>query len=132
MREGRRIYPPECPFCQSELTRPQPGGIGSGSQFYGGVCVCGALFGSDPRGSSLGALLVDVLAFACGGDCDAALELQVGKDFEEAWLYGYHEALHHLVPDTPGPRRGVGTLYLVRLRPNDIPSGSKAVDREEG
>jgi hypothetical protein len=59
---------------------------------------------------------MDVLVFACGGDWDRALELREGEDFEEAWLYGYHERLHHLVSDTPGPRRGVGTLYCVRLR----------------
>jgi hypothetical protein len=59
---------------------------------------------------------VDVLVHACG-DWDLAWELEAGVDYDEAWIYGYHERLHHWVPDTPGPRRGVGTLYVVRLRP---------------
>jgi hypothetical protein len=109
------IKTPICPFCQAELPRCKPGGIGQSSQFEGGVCSCGAIFGSDPRGNSLGALLVDVLLFAAEGDWERFMELRQGEDYQEAWLYGYNERLHHLVPNTLGPRRGVGTLFVVRL-----------------
>ncbi len=79
------------------------------------MCACGAIFGSDPRGSNLGALLVDVLLFASGGDWDRFMELRQGTDYQEVWLYGYNERLHHLVPNTSGPRRGVGTLFVVKM-----------------
>lgn len=92
-----------------------PGGIGASSQFDGGVCSCGAIFGSDPCGKNLGALLVDVLLFGCGGDWDRFTELRQGEDYQEAWLYGYVQRLHHLAPHTMGSRRGVGTLYVVRM-----------------
>jgi len=129
MRSGPRINSPECPFCQRELPRPVQGRIGSGSQFDGGVCACGAVFGSDPRGSNMGALIVDVLLFACDGDWDLEWELQADEDYEEAWMYGYHERLHHIVPDTPGPRRGVGTLYLVRTRGERIETARRRLGR---
>ncbi|MGQ9859963.1 MAG: hypothetical protein ACUVS3_14955 [Thermodesulfobacteriota bacterium] len=58
---------------------------------------------------------MDVLLFGCGGDWDRFFELRLGEDYEEAWLYGYVERLHHLVPNTPGPRRGIGTLYVVKM-----------------
>ncbi len=116
MRQGPRLNTPQCPFCEAPLAPPKQGGIGSGSQFDGGSCGCGAVFGSDPRGNNLGALIIDVLVFACRGDWDLAWDLQLGEDYEEAWLYGYHERLHHVVPGTPGPRRGVGSLYVVRLK----------------
>ena len=116
MRSGPPINAPECPFCGAALSTPKPGGIGTRSQFDGGVCPCGAVFGSDPRGSNLGALLVDVLVCACGGDWDLVWELQEGEDYDEAWLYGYYERLHHLVLGTEGPRRGIGTLYLAHMK----------------
>ncbi len=43
------------------------------------------------------------------------MELRQGEDYTEVWLYGYNERLHHLVPNTQGPRRGVGTLFLVKM-----------------
>jgi hypothetical protein len=61
-------------------------------------------------------LIVDVLVFACSGDWDLAWDLRAEEDYDEAWLYGYQERLHHVAPNTPGPRRGVGTLYVVRTR----------------
>lgn len=106
---------PHCPFCGTELPRCTDGGIGQWSQFQGGTCGCGAIFGSDPRGNNLGALFMDVMVFACNGDIDRALCLTEGEDYEEAWLYGYDERLHHLVPNARGPRRGVGAILVVRL-----------------
>jgi hypothetical protein len=117
MRPRNRLQSPRCPFCGASIDPPEKEGIGEFSQFEGGRCACGALFGSDPRGSSLGALMIDLLAHACGDDRQRAVELQEGIDFDEAWIYGYNERLHHVVSGTPGPRRGVGTLYFVRLRP---------------
>jgi len=116
MEAGRGpISPPRCPFCGSEFPRTRPGGIGALSEFDGGVCSCGAIFGCDPVGNRLGALVMDMLLFACDGDLDLALSLRQGIDYEEAWLYGYVERLHHLIPNTPGPRRGVGTILVLRL-----------------
>mgnify|MGYP000294835797 CR=1 FL=1 len=58
---------------------------------------------------------MDVMLFASGGDLEKLMELQQGRDYQEAWLYGYNERLHHLVPNAQGPRRGVGTLFVVRM-----------------
>jgi len=131
MRGEHTTRPPECPFCKAILGPPTEGGIGPGSQFSGGTCTCGAVFGSDPRGNGLGALIIDVLLFACGGDWDLTWELRQGEDYEEHWIYGYNERLHHVVPNTSGPRRGVGTLFFVRLR-SDLIGDAKAARRVSG
>jgi len=76
-------------------------------------------------------LIIDVLLFACGGDWDLTWELRQGEDYEEHWIYGYNERLHHVVPNTSGPRRGVGTLFFVRLR-SDLIGDAKAARRVSG
>jgi hypothetical protein len=77
-------------------------------------------------------LIIDVLVFACGGDWDLAWELQLGEDYEEAWIHGYHERLHHVAQETPGPRRGVGSLYTVRLKEDRVRVAREKLLRRRG
>jgi hypothetical protein len=78
-------------------------------EFEGGRCRCGAHFAVDPTARNGGAVLMQVLAQACDGDWDAALELRP-EDYRVGYIHKY-SSRDHEVNDS-----GFGTIYLVRRR----------------
>jgi hypothetical protein len=101
--------PPICPFCRQRIERPEELD-GLWFEFDGGRCSCGAQFALDPTARNGGAVLLQALVQACGGDWDQALTLSPGVDFDEDIVGGYN-ALNHRVGG-----HAFGTLYFVRLK----------------
>ncbi len=71
----------QCPFCKLLIGEPHEIDTGLGSTFLGGKCSCGAVYGYDRGGHSLGEMYVDVLVYACNGDWDRAWSLIPDKDY---------------------------------------------------
>ena len=72
-----------CPFCWEWLPAPRLLlDVYSGEGASGGRCGCGAFFIIDETGKSGGQALCDLLALACDGDLDRAMEIREGDDFE--------------------------------------------------
>jgi hypothetical protein len=105
-----RTMPPICPFCRQRIKRPVEL-EGLWFEFDGGVCDCGAHYTLDPTTRNGGAVMLQALVQACGGDWDLALTKAPGVDYEEAYL-GRYNALTHRVGGN-----AFGTLYFIRLRP---------------
>jgi hypothetical protein len=103
--------PVRCPFCGADLPRPEELEGGLWYEFAGGFCGCGAVFALDPTTRNGGAVMLQAMVMAVGGDWDRALSLAPGEDYQEARLVRYNEATHRLGGGA------FGTLYLIRLRP---------------
>jgi hypothetical protein len=71
----------QCPFCKLLIGEPHEIDTGLGSTFLGGKCSCGAVYGYDRGGHSLGEMYVDALVYACNGDWDRAWSLIPDKDY---------------------------------------------------
>jgi hypothetical protein len=106
---GRQTLPPRCPFCREELPRPEEIEGGLWYEFAGSFCSCGAVFALDPTARNGGAVLLQAMVMACGGDWDRALSLAPGEDYDEAYLNNYDSKTHRI-------GTSFGTLYFVRLR----------------
>jgi hypothetical protein len=106
-----RTTPVLCPFCRTEVPRPEELD-GIWYEFDGGECPrCGAAFAVDPTARNGGAVITQALVQACGGDWDKALSLGVGTDFEEAYLTHYDTFSHRL------KATAFATMYFIRLHP---------------
>ncbi len=110
MSHRDRAVPPVCPFCRQRIERPEELD-GMWFEFDGGVCTCGAHFAVDPTARNGGAVLLQTLVQASGGDWDQALTLSPGVDYDDAFL-GLYNTLTHRIGG-----RAFGTIYFVRLRP---------------
>jgi len=110
--------PPVCPFCRQHIDRPEELD-GLWFEFDGGVCTCGAHFAVDPTARNGGAVLLQTLVQASGGDWDKALTLSPGVDYDEGFVARYNCLTHRV------GGQAFGTLYFVRLRPQaDQPAAS--------
>lgn len=105
-----RTKPAICPFCRQHLERPQELD-GLWFEFEGGVCRCGAHFALDPTARNGGAVLLQAIVQASGGDWDEALTLRPGTDYDEDFVGRYDSRTHRV----GGP--AFGTLYFIRRRP---------------
>uniref|UniRef100_A0A7V4G6P8 PBS lyase n=1 Tax=Desulfobacca acetoxidans TaxID=60893 RepID=A0A7V4G6P8_9BACT len=103
-----RTMPPICPFCRQRIERPVELD-GLWFEFDGGVCSCGAHYTLDPTARNGGAVMLQALVQACGGDWDLALTKAPGVDYEEGFL-GRYNALTHRVGG-----KAFGTIYFIRL-----------------
>jgi hypothetical protein len=108
---GGQTLPVRCPFCGTELPRPEELEGGLWYEFAGGFCSCGTAFALDPTARNGGAVMLQALVMANQGDWDRALNLAPDTDYEEAFLPRYDSFSHRL-------GSGFGTLYLIRMRPN--------------
>jgi hypothetical protein len=114
-----RSAPVLCPFCRAEVPRPEELD-GLWYEFDGGECPqCGASFAVDPTARNGGAVLMQALVQACGGDWDKALSLATDMDFEEAYLTHYDSLSHRLKVTA------FGTIYFIRLRRPLEPEAAK-------
>jgi hypothetical protein len=104
-----RLRPPICPFCRQRIEPPQELD-GLWFEFDGGTCPCGAHYALDPTARNGGAVLLQAVVQACGGDWDQAISLSPGSDYEDASL-GQYNALNNRVGG-----HAFGTLYFVRLK----------------
>ena len=109
-----RTLPALCPFCRKEISPPVEL-EGLWYEFDGGFCECGATYALDPTARNGGAVLLQTIVQACGGDWDLALTLAPGADYEEAFLTQYNSLTHRLGGNA------FGTLYFVRRRAEDAP-----------
>ena len=105
-----RLKPPFCPFCRQRIEPPAPLD-GLWHEYDGGSCACGAHYALDPTARNGGAVLLQAVVQACGGDWDRAITLAPGPDFEEGFITQY-SALNHRVGGN-----AFGTIYFVRLHP---------------
>lgn len=105
-----RTKPPLCPFCRQLLGRPVELD-GLWFEFDGGVCSCGAHYALDPTARNGGAVLLQAMVQACGGDWDQALALSPGVDYDDAYLGRYNANSHRV------GGHAFGTIYFVRLKP---------------
>lgn len=112
-----RLKPPICPFCRQRIERPQELD-GLWLEFDGGTCPCGAHYALDPTARNGGAVLLQAVVQACGGDWDRGISLSPGVDFEEGFVARYN-ALNHRVGGF-----AFGTLYFVRLKQRPEPQES--------
>ncbi len=99
-----------CPFCGAEIPRPEAVAGGQWFDFNGGFCPCGAAFAHDPTARNGGAVLLQAMLMACGGDMDRVLELSEGVNYDEGHVNHYDEASHQV------DQGAFGTLYFVRCR----------------
>jgi len=104
-----RLRPPICPFCRQRIEPPKELD-GLWFEFDGGSCPCGAHFALDPTARNGGAVLLQAVVQACGGDWDQAITLSPEVDYEEGFL-GSYSALNHRVGGN-----AFGSLYFVRLK----------------
>ena len=105
-----RSLPVRCPFCRQEIDRPKEV-EGQWFEFDGGTCACGAAFALDPTARNGGAVLLQAIVMAAGGDWDKALAIAPGEDYDDTPVTHYHPLSHSLSPTA------FATLYFVRLRP---------------
>ena len=118
MSHRDRTMPPICPFCRQRIERPEELDE-LWFEFDGGVCSCGAHFAVDPTARNGGAVLLQALVQASGGDWDKALALSPGVDYDDGFVGRYNTMTHRV------GGQGFGTLYFVRLRPQaDQPEAS--------
>jgi hypothetical protein len=105
-----RTLPARCPFCRAEIGRPGEVEGGQWYDFAAGSCPCGAIFAHDPTARNGGAVFLQALLMAAGGDMDRAMGLGEGVDYDVGYVQKYNSVLHRLEPNS------FGTLYFVRLR----------------
>lgn len=77
LNPSERLKPPICPFCR-QLIEPPVELDGLWFEFDGGVCPCGAHYALDPTARNGGAVLLQAVVQACGGDWDRAITLTPG------------------------------------------------------
>ncbi|MBM4275149.1 MAG: hypothetical protein FJ134_11910 [Deltaproteobacteria bacterium] len=105
-----RTLPARCPFCRGEISPPAPVEGGLWYEFDGGFCRCGAVYALDPTARNGGAVLLQAMLMACGGDMDKVLSLSPDTDYDEGHVHRYDGLNHRLEP------QAFGTLYFIRLR----------------
>ncbi len=105
-----RTKPARCPFCSAEILRPAEVEGGQWYDFAAGSCNCGAIYAHDPTARNGGAVFLQALLMAAGGDMDRAMDLAEGEDYDCGYVHKYNLNLHCLEPNS------FGTLYFVRLR----------------
>ncbi len=105
-----RSLPALCPFCRREILPPQEIRRGQWYDFPGGYCACGAVFAHDPTARNGGAVLLQAMLMACGGDMERVLSLSSETDYDEGLVRRYNGATHRVEP------QAFGTLYFIRLR----------------
>jgi hypothetical protein len=105
-----RTLPARCPFCRAEIAPPGEVEGGQWYDFAAGSCACGAVFAHDPTARNGGAVFLQALLMAAGGDMDRAMSLAENVDYDVAYVQKYNVELHRLEPNS------FGTLYFVRLR----------------
>lgn len=103
-----KTIPARCPFCQGEIARPAPEDDGLWYEFDGGACQCGAYYALDPTARNGGAVMLQAMVQACGGDWDKALSLSPGVDYEEGFVGQYNSHTHRVGGNA------FGTLYFIR------------------
>jgi hypothetical protein len=79
-------------------------------EFEGGFCRCGATFAVDPTARNGGAVLLQAVVQAIGGDWDQAIQLSPGVDYDDSFVSRYNSRNHLVGGDA------FGTIYFVRLR----------------
>jgi hypothetical protein len=107
--DGRTLSP-RCPFCRREILPPREIKGGQWYDFPGGYCACGAVFALDPTARNGGAVLLQAMLMACGGDMDRVLSLSSDTDYDEGHVQKYNPRTHLVEP------QAFGTLYFIRLR----------------
>jgi len=105
-----RTMRPRCPFCRRELPPPDEVAGGDWYEFAGGFCACGAAFAHDPTARNGGAVLLQAMLMACGGDMEQVLSLAPEEDYEEGWVHHYNGLTHRVEANA------FGTLYCIRRR----------------
>lgn len=107
--------PPQCPFCGTIISKPSFLPIGF-SDYEAGICECGAVYVVDETGFSRGAVFLEALFIACGGDLELALNLIPEEDYQEIWLENY-DPLTHTIPGEPvyEGRKIRGALCFIKL-----------------
>ena len=105
-----RTKPALCPFCRREILPPREIKGGQWFDFNGGYCACGAVFAHDPTARNGGAVLLQAMLMACGGDMDRAMSLSVETDYDEGLIKRYSGTTHKVEP------QAFGTIYFIRLR----------------
>ena len=105
-----RTLPALCPFCRAESAPPGEVEGGEWYDFAAGSCACAAVFAHDPTARNGGAVFLQALLMAAGGDMDRAMGLAENVDYDVAYIQKYNRELHRLEPNA------FGTLYFVRLR----------------
>jgi hypothetical protein len=105
-----RSLPARCPFCRSQLPPPQEVEGGQWYEYEGGDCTCGAVFAHDPTARNGGAVLLQAMLMACGGDMDLVLSLAPGEDYLEGHVHHYNGLTHQVEPGA------FGTLYFIQRR----------------
>lgn len=107
--------PPLCPFCEGAISRPSFLPIGY-SDYEAGICQCGAVYVLDATGFSRGAVFLEALLIACGGDLELALDLIPEEDYKEIWLENYDFETHTLPPEPHYEGRKIkGALCFIKL-----------------
>lgn len=107
--DSDRLKPPFCPFCRQRIEPPVELD-GLWFEFDGNVCACGAHYTLDPTARNGGAVMLQAVVQACGGDWDKAITMAPGTDYEEGLIKRYN-ALNHRVGG-----HAFGTIYFVRLK----------------
>lgn len=107
--------PPQCPFCGNFISKPSFLPIGF-SDYEAGICGCGAVYVVDETGFSRGAVFLEALLIACGGDLELALSLIPDEDYREIWLENY-DPQTHTIPGEPvyEGRKIRGALCFIKL-----------------
>ncbi len=115
---GQRTPPPCCPFCRRAVAPPQSLDDPLTYEFDGGSCVCGAVYSLDPTARNGGAVLLEALVHAFGGDWEQAMAASPQTDYDDAVVTEYNSRTHRV-----GEAGAFGTLYFIRLkRPGEEPA----------
>jgi hypothetical protein len=105
-----RTQPALCPFCRAKVAQPGEVAGGEWYDFAAGSCTCGAVYVLDPTARNGGAVFLQSLLMASGGDMERAMALSEGQDYDCGYVNKYNSEHHRVDPNA------FGTLYFVRLR----------------
>ncbi|MGB9803319.1 DVU0298 family protein [Desulfofundulus sp.] len=111
------IQIPVCPFCGTEIERPEEMVATAGSPAMPvGSCACGAVYACDVSGRNLGSAFIEALVFACNMDWELAWNLLPDRDYREEIVKNYDLQNHLIVPGGFFEGRKIaGALYFIRL-----------------
>ncbi len=106
--------PPRCPFCGTDLKRPEQMNLTPTDIVQGGACSCGALYLVDPTGKDVGSMMAQALNWAADTLGKGVGDLAPDVDYQDAIL-SYDWRTHRSTGISRGYRDRYSRLYIMKV-----------------
>lgn len=106
---------PRCPFCETELQRPEPIQTGDAEPVPGGACSCGAIYLVDPTGKNVGLIMSQALVLAAEKLGKKVADLDSDADYDDD-VMSYDWRTHRSLGKVSGFMDGYGRMYVLRIK----------------